>query len=567
MQNFGWAKIAVYYAKNDPYAPGYREALDHAGLRYEVIEDISARDIARFHVLVLCGTDRLNHGEATSVVEWMAKGNSLICSGSAWGMENLLGLQAETVHLSSAIIESGKADRIWPEGATHVRFFGGAGKRNENCEVLAKAGEFVAIGRRKSGRAHAIFLAPHVGQTIKLMQYGKSVECDAIGPSDGSAVLDNGVLRAEDGTVLDYETDRCTTDGTKTKFFGYPHSDAIREIFIRAIVQTVDARGLSTPIFWHWPRGAQSAAMLTVDCQEFEREHVDTLRRLFSMFGTPATWMVALPGYSVDVYRAMKAWEHEVGLLYLTDDNAGWNEEKFKVQWSALSRLSAYPNLISARAYDGRWKGWKTFYDMCEVGGARASLSKGGRQPGTSGFLFGTSHPFVPTRKDGTLSIVTEIPYTVYNPGLVTPDAVCEKIAQQTVMRYGMLHTALPSSAIAEPEAAISLRRLLSVCKHLKTEFMLPELVHRFERGRRQLRVTQKLLEDEGTLVIASDTDLPGLTVLVNGPRLTAAVRSKEIHVETVERYGCQFNMIILDVHPKSQIELRVWPNRIKAAA
>jgi hypothetical protein len=326
-------------------------------------------------------------------------------------------------------------------------------------------------------------------------------------------------------------------------------------MLIRAIVQSVDARGLSTPIFWHWPRGAKSAAMLTVDCMEFEREHVNTFHRLLAMFGAPATWMIALPGYSVDVYRAMKAWDHEVGLLYLTDDSAGWNEEKFKIQWSALSRLSAYPSLTASRAYDGRWKGWKTFYDMCEVGGARASVSKGGRQAGTSGFLFGTSHPFVPLRKDGLLSLVTEIPYTVYNPGVVTPDAVCEHIAGQTAMRYGLFHTTCPSNAIANPEATNSIRRLLSLCKQHKMEFMLPELVN------------QKLLDDEGTLIIASDVELPGLAVLVNGARLSAAYRNKEIKVEVVERYGCQFNVIVVDVLPKSQIELRVWPERQAVAA
>src|ERR1700734_3531011 len=90
MQVFGWAKVGVFYAKNDPYAVGYREALDHAGIRYEAIDEVSAREIARFHVLVLCGTDRLNNGEATSVSEWLLKGNSLICSGSAWGLESLL---------------------------------------------------------------------------------------------------------------------------------------------------------------------------------------------------------------------------------------------------------------------------------------------------------------------------------------------------------------------------------------------------------------------------------------------------------------------------------------------
>jgi hypothetical protein len=566
MLDFGWAKVAVFFAKHDPYSHGYREALDHAGLRYETITEISLREVSRYHVLVLCGAGRLSHTEVNSVAEWLKKGGTVICSGSTWGLETQLGLHTDSVHRSNAVMSPGKSDPVWPDGTEQIRFFGGQVATATHCEVLGKVGDFVGISRRKTTKATAIFLAPHVGQTLQLMQYGKAVECDSIGPSDGSAQLDNGILRAEDGTVLDYERDRHRVEGCDTPFFGYPHSDAVREMLIRAIVQSIDARGLSTPIFWQWPRGVRGTAMMTVDCQEFDREHVNTLHRMLAMFGAPATWMIALPGYSVDVYRAMKAWEHEVGLLYLTEQ-LGWSDEKFKMQWTALSRLSGQSGLNAARAYDGRWRGFKRFYEMCEIGGARASLSKGGRQPGTSGFLFGTSHPFVPARKDGSPSLVTEMPYSAYNPGLVTPDPVCEMLVYRTSSRYGCFHFSIPSNSIASPEAAGSLRRILSVCKQARLDFITPEQVHRYERGRRQLRVTQKLLEDEGTLVISSDVEMAGLAILINGSRLSAEYRGKEMIVETVERYGCRFNMVVVDVAPKHQIELRVWPNYHRQAA
>jgi hypothetical protein len=567
MHEFAWAKIAVYFAKNDAYALGYREALDHAGIRYESIEELTASEIGRYHLLLLCGKQRLTSAETISITEWFQKGHALICSGCTWGLETILGLGGPTSHVSNGVMSPGRNDALWPEGADQIRFYGGTLKKANGCEVLAKVGEAVGIGRKRDGKCSAIYLAPHVGETLILMQYGRSVECDAIGPSDGSAVLDNGTLRAEDGVALDFDKDRRKTPGCETPFFAYPHSDAVKEMLIRAIVHSVEGLGLSTPILWHWPGGAKCAAMLSIDCQEFEREHVDTFHRTLAMFGTPAAWMVALPGYAVDTYRAMKAWDHEVGLLYLTDDQAGWNEEKFKMQWTALSRLSSQANLNSSRAVDGKWKGWKTFYDMCEVGGARISLSKGGRQAGTSGFLFGTSHPFIPFRRDGTPSLVTEIPYAVYSPGVVTPDAVCEELAAQADMRYGCLHSTCPSNAIANPEAAASLRRLLAICKQHKMEFVLPEEIHRFERGRRQLRIAQKLLDSEGTLVVSSDTEMPGMTVLINGPRLGAECRGKEMNVVTVQRYGCRFNMVVVDLEPKLQLELRFWPTKQSAAA
>lgn len=568
MHSFVWAKIGVHYPKDDPYASSYREAFDHAGLHLEDVAQINAADISRFHVLLLCGYGKLSDSQVASVSEWVRKGGCVVCSGSAWRLEPLLGLAAETKHLSSSLMRPEKPDRLWPEGAELAHFFGGAHKKATNCEVVAgcdNAG--VALSRRKNGKGWAVFLAPHVGQTIRLMQMGRSVECDGIGPSDGSAVLDNGILRAEDGTALEFGRDRCSVEGCDIPFFGYPHADTVRECLLRALFFCTDHRSTVVPMFWHWPRAARGAALLTMDCEEFEPDNVNKLYRTLSMFGMPAAWMVALPGYPVDVYRAIRAWDHEVGLLFLTDDEAGWHEEKMKIQLTAVARLSAQQNMMSARPHDGRWRGWTRFYELCELSGARVSLSKGGRQPGTSGFLFGTCHPFVPQRRDGSGYLVTEVPQTIYHPGAVTPDPAADRIIFQTALRYGCLHIACPSDVIKSAPAAASLRRVLSVCKQQKLEFMLPEQVQRFERGRRALRISQRVFDDEGTLHISSDVALEGLTLMVSGPRIAAEVKGKDVNVGLVERYGAKFNVVQMNVEAKQQVDVRLEPNFGQQAA
>lgn len=556
--SFGWAKVAVYFAKDDPYAPFYREALGHSGLTYEKLDEVSAREISRFHVLVLCGYGKLSPGDAEGVSEFVKKGGSVVCSGSAWGLEQLLGIHPESKHVSNALAHPTGEDRLWPSGTESVRFLGGEAHRASSCETVANCGDWVAISKRKIGKAVAVYVAPHVGQTLRLMQSGKSVECDSIGPSDDSAILDNGILRAEDGTVLDFERDRKTVEGCDTPFFAYAHADAVREMLVRAILFAVDQRGLSVPLVWHWPHNARGTAMLTLDCEEFEREPVNQWHRMLAMFGTPAAWIVGLPGFPLDVYRAMKGWDHELGLLFLTDDQIGWHEEKLKIQFTAMTRLTAHPSLVSARPQNGRWKGWHTFYELCELAGARVSVSKGGRQPGTSGFLFGTSHPFFPARRDGSPCLVTEIPYTTFSPGTVTPVSVAEDILLQTAHRYGCYHIACPVQAISTPEVASAFRRLLSLCKQQRLTFTLPDQVHKFERGRRQVRITQKLLDDEGTLLISSDVPLEGLTILFSGPRIEAGTKNREALVEPVVRYGTHFSAVTINLEAKQQVELRI---------
>jgi hypothetical protein len=300
--------------------------------------------------------------------------------------------------------------------------------------------------------------------------------------------------------------------------------------------------------------------MLTIESEEFDRDHVNRFYRTLSMFGMPASWLVSMPGYSVDVYRVLRAWDHEIGLLFQTDDSPLGNEERLKIQFTSLARLAAQTNLSAIRSQDGKWRGWTHFYDLCEQAGARISLSKGGRQPGTSGFLFGTCHPFVPPRLDGSNHLVTEIPYSVFMPGVVTPDPVAEKILYQTSASNGCYQIVCRSNGIESPAFSNSLRRILSLCKQQRMEFVTPELVHRFERARRHMRIIQKSIDDEGTLQLSSDVEVEGLTVLVNGPVLQPELRGRALSVQTVERYGTKFNVIRLDLEAKTVAELRLTP-------
>lgn len=559
MQTFGWAKVAVALAKDDPYAAWYREAFEHAGLRPEVLEGISAGEIARHHILILCGNGKLHEEQVEAVTDWVRKGGHLVCCGSAWNLHEVLGLHKEHSHLSNAVAVPCKRDPMWPDGMDKVRFFGGQLRKGAGCDVVARIGaDGVALSRRKLVKGSAVYVAAHVGQTLKLMMMGRSVETDGIGPCDGSARLDDGVLRAEDGGVLDFDRDRVTVDGCDTPFFGLPHADAVREMLIRAIVHSATTRGLCVPLIWHWPDNAHGTAVLTVDSEDFDRENVNKLYRVLSMFGAQATWLVGMPGYAADVYRAMRNWGHEVGLLFHTDDGPGWNEERLKIQLTSIGRLAGHANLATSRAKEGRWRGWSTFYELCETGGARVSVSKGGRQPGTSGFLFGTCHPFIPLRRNGSHFLTTELPYTIYSPGSVTPDPVAEAIAYQTAARHGCLHICWPSGAIASATSGAALRRLLSISKQLRFEFMLPEQIHRFERARRQIRVSERLFDDEGILLLTSDNQIEGLTLLFTGSRVGAEIDGKEASAHVIERYGVPMTVVRLDLEAKKQSEVRL---------
>lgn len=564
MSGFKWARTAVLLAEGDPHAPYYREALEHAGLRHEIVGLSDLNELSRCDVLVLAGYGSLAAGHEAAISAWVRQGGSLVCSGHTWGLASILGLTDER-HCSNGAMQGTQGDRMWPEAAPAVRFFGGrVGSAAGVSPIATLEDGAIAVGRRKVGRGATFFVGPHVGQSIATMCLGRSVECDGIGPADGSARLDDGILRAEDGLSLPFE-DRTSIEGSPP-FFGIAYADVLREILIRAIVEAAQSAGTQPVLTWHWPRNLDATALLTIECESYETGPVQKMHRLLSMYGGRAAWLVAPPGYPLDVYRALRSWEHEIGMAF-SSDQTPWHEDKIKIQHVALSRSASVPSLLAVRPSAGAWRGYASFYELAERAGSRLSVSKGGRQAGTAGFLFGTCHPFFPTRRDGAAHLISEQPYTVFMPGQVTPEAVSIAILEHTLARAGCLHVALTPEALSNSDGFSALKRLLSECRQHRAEFLLPEEIYKFERARRSVRIIARTIGEEGQIHVASDSRMEGLTVMFGGPAVHASVNGLATRCRPVERYGATFQTIVMDVESKLTGEIHLKPDRLTLQA
>lgn len=563
-----WASIGIFSDPKDRYAPYYREALEHAGIGFTKVDVLSSNGLANTDVLLLCGYGKLQELQRRAVHDWIESGGIVVCSGSSWGLHAELGLDPESRHASRGVLEPADSDRLWPQGAAPTLFLGAPMHRSAGCRVAVRANvEFVGAGRFGLGKGRTFFVAPHIGQTVCQMQLGRGVEVDGIGPADGTAQLDDCILRAEDGSVLDFERDRMTTERCNIPFFGVPHADNVREIWIRAVVEALEAAGRPFPIFWHWPGSAEGAAMLTIDCTTFEMDRVTRLHRVLSMFGCDPAWLVGTPGFALDVYRAFKSWDHEVGMLFVTDDESGWHEERLKIQNIAVGRATSNPAVLASRPADGKWKGWTTFYDMAESAGTRISLAKGGRQPGTAGFLFGTCHPFFPLKRDGTPYLVLEQPYCAYLPGIETPDKSVDHLIEQCYLRSGCFHVGISLEAAEKPAALDALRRAIAMCKQRRMQFVKPQDLYKFERTRRGLRVFLHNNEFDTTMSVASDHAVERLTVMFVGAKNELSVRGRETAMRPVERYGAKMWACELNLEAKVQADIRLGDGGQEKAA
>ncbi len=566
MQPIKWAKIGLYLAKGDEYAPYYREALEHAGFHFDVLETLLQDEVGQYDVILLCGYGQATNLQRSALGAWLQKGGSLIASGSSWGLEPLFGLDGQAKRTSNGVMERPASDRLWPETAERIRFFGGdlwASVRGTN---VVPFGNLTAVNRVQTERGVLTYVGPHIGQTMCQMQMGRSVETDGISPEDGSAHLDDQVLRAEDGIALNFQTDRETAEGAKHPHFFTPHADYLREIWIRAVIEGIESTGTCGLMTWYWPKNAQSVAALSVDCEEFDYDKVHRLHTMLTMFGCQPAWVVATPGYTLDVYRTMRSWGHEIGLLFTGEEGGNWHEERLKIQHLALGRAAGTSSFASSRPVNGQWRSWRQFYEMCDVAGVKLSLAKGGRQPGTSGFGFGTCHPFHPVRKDGHPNACAELPYQVYLPGAVTSDQAIDAMIQEASSVHGCLHTVIKSDSVDNETIHASLRRMMAIAKQARMVFYRPDEIYAFERTRRNLRIWPHFHGEHASLQIIPDADVNGLVVMFIGPRPEIRMRNKEADVIPMQRFGTRLWTLDLNMDGKTSTDLSLaWP--IEAAA
>lgn len=550
MSDFKVARIALHIAPNDRYAPYFREAIGHAGILHEEVGSNLEHLLDGYDCLLLCGHGVLSLEQVEAISNWVDEGHSVVCCGDAWGLENILGLEPtiEGIGPSNDTMVPGPSPTgIWPDGVSMARFMGGVyAKARDTEEFAVTPNGYVAAGRTNS----AYFVAPHVGQTMALMQMGRSVESDGIGPNDGTAKLDDGVLRSEDGAVLSFEVDRSATCEESGPFFESPHADVVKELWIRTILLACLQVGAAPVVFWHWPDNAPGAAAISIDCEEFDPNHVTALSRQMSMFGAKAAWFVGLPGYPLDIYRNLIKNEHEIGLLFLVEESQGWTEERIRIQQLALMRSTSLGGIVSARPVEGRWKSLTSFYDLAEGSGIKLSASKGGRQPGTSGFLFGTCHAFHPYRRDGHTYRILELPYCVFCPGMVTSLDCADRAILRAAMRWGCIHVALRSEVGGSMEGLNGIRQFLAGAKQAQLAFLTPEQIHDFERGRRSMKAKLNRNGGDWTLELESPTDLQGISVLIASKGVEFRSNSR-VKTTTIKRYGIDFSSATLELDAK----------------
>lgn len=247
------------------------------------------------------------------------------------------------------------------------------------------------------GKGRLIHVTIDVPDTIVRLQQGVGpVTQDRPSAPDGSAATEDGILKADDTTTLDWIEDRATTS-TGQPYFPLAHADRWRQWLVGEIVALVAPRVIIRPAAW--PNGAPAVFHLSLDSDDNDPEHAETALKLLADVDLKATWCELEGGYGPEIEQRVNYAGHDVGLHYNARPEEGgeWSDAAFVRQLARHNKTAPTPAVSNKNHYT-RFEGWDELFRWCDDGGIRIDSTRGPSKMGNRGFLFGTCFPFRPAR-------------------------------------------------------------------------------------------------------------------------------------------------------------------------
>jgi|GEM_PF-661444 len=331
------------------------------------------------------------------------------------------------------------------------------------------------------------------GTSVRMQQGMAPVLADGPPAPDGSAPLDEGLLKADDGFAMDWSYDRAVTD-TGVPYFPHPYVDYWRELFAGRLIGIALERGLSVPVVDYWPAGIGQVAMLSHDSDLNGDANADAALKLLAECGVRSTWCMIEEGYSSDRYRAILADGHELALHYnaVDSDKGRWAEEEFVRQLRWFAEATGLPGAVSNKNHFTRFEGWGELFAWCEKYGIKSDQTRGPSKKGNVGMLFGTCHPYFPiawSTERNRIYDVVEIGFLTQDLDLSErwPDSsVIVPFLDRVQSVSGVAHFLVHQIHIgSHASVRDSMRKIVSEARKRNFTFLTGKQVNDWQRARR----------------------------------------------------------------------------------
>ncbi len=437
------------------------EILDHAGLPWSHFDGAHLEGV----IIVHAGT-RLESEVRERITASVERGAALVTVGGTAGLDDLVGAHDGESLPEGYIVNPSKSHVITTVAHEVLHVFEGRSLRASSGSALAdveNGGSAIVVNRPGEGATVAI--GPDIVWSVAHIQTGISVTQDADPAPDGTALLNEGILKAEDGMVLDWHRDRQQTwDGTPlptdmlgidanypngdTPWFSVPIADELRDILLRSIAWAAAETKMPLAMVDIWPEGIDAVGTISHDSDLNIDDSAHRALWLLWRAGVKSTWCHMWgPNYQ-DVYdestfQKVTDAGHEFAMHYNAFDKDGgsWGQDHFRWQLNFVKNESGIEDLTSNKNHYTRWEGHTEFFHWLLEEGFTLDQSRGPSKKGTVGYPLGSSLPWKPMDAEtGKILNIYELPFQFQDLWLTTPPYMRKTTIEQAIKHRGVAH-------------------------------------------------------------------------------------------------------------------------------
>jgi len=564
--------------RNSPDCSNHRryilEILGHAGLPFRQIQpETLSESLTALKLLITVGDAQLEDCSMEAIRKWMQQGGAWFSLGSVCNLGDVHGVQSvsssgycgkpfayEQCTLGEGYLRPARQHPVL-DSLLNLHYYNGIIVKvlSERAEILAstldahgRESGFPALVESTFGEGHTLFLAPDAVGAVVRISHGTAVTADGVSAPDGSAPVNDNMLKCDDGQVLDWHFDRQEVPGVPgVKGFFEPIADQWREIILRSMFYLAEKAEMPLSLLWLYPRNLPALAHLSHDTDGNDPALGERMLEEVGKAKILSTWCIikeATVGYPKWLIEKIKTEGHELAIHY-NAVNFSWSEEEFALQCRQLTELfGEIP--ISNKSHYTRWEGGTEFFDWCQRQNLQLDQTKGPSKLGEVGFNFGTAQLYFPLADNGEMHTVLEQTLHTQDLMITAPPEIIPLLLDAVEKHHGVLHALFHPAHIAKDGVAESLQQMIQQAKDRGLEWWTAAQLNHWERARRSINL-QCGYNENGAIakvLLQSPQPVKGVTILMQGRHRCIDINDISYPAQPCTRWGVEFSAVTLDI-------------------